>query len=131
MNDLEHAFNTYGNSLLIVEDDEVLRDRPSQAMTRRGFSVTTAASVADGLAALEASRPRFAIIDLRLLERSGLAVIESLRRVGPACRTVVLKGYGNIPTAVAAARTGAVDYIAKSATADEIVDVLRKTRTGG
>jgi two-component system response regulator RegA len=44
--------------------------------------------------------------------------------VAPACRTVVLTGYGNIPTAVAAARIGAVDYIAKPATADEIVDVL-------
>lgn len=124
LNDLDHAFEDIGNTLLIVEDDEVLRGRLARAMTRRGFAVTTAGSVADGLAALKASPPCFAIVDLRLTDGSGLSVVETLRQVEPSCRTIVLTGYGNIPTAVAAARIGAADYIAKPATADEIVDVL-------
>ena len=121
LNGLEHAFDVYGNTLLIVEDDEALRERLGRAMTRRGFAVTTAGGVADALADRQ---PSFAIVDLRLTDGSGLSIIESLQQMVPTCRTVVLTGYGNIPTAVAAVRTGAVDYIAKPATADEIVDVL-------
>ncbi len=112
------------NTLLIVEDDDALRDRLSQAMTRRGFEVNSASSVADAQRFIETTPPQFAIVDLRLLDGSGLTVVEALRQERPSCRTVVLTGYGNIPTAVAAAHIGAVDYIAKPATANEIIDVL-------
>ncbi|MEL7151301.1 MAG: response regulator [Pseudomonadota bacterium] len=124
LNDLEHAFEKVGNTLLIVEDDDALRDRLARAMARRGFAVTTAGSVAEGLMTVETTEPCFAIVDLHMTDGSGLSVIKSLRQSQPSCRTVVLTGYGNIPTAVAAARIGAVDYIPKPATADEIVDVL-------
>jgi two-component system response regulator RegA len=112
-------------SILIVEDDDALRDRLAIAMQKRGFEARTAASVAEGLAAIEQDVPGFAIIDLRLLDGSGLDVVRSLEKHAPEARAIILTGYGDIPTAVAAARIGAVDYIAKPATADEIVDVLR------
>ena len=124
LDDLEHAFENVGNTLLIVEDDDALRERLAQAMTRRGFDVTTTGSVRESLAAIDISSPCFAIVDLRMTDGSGLSVIERLRQVEPRCRTVVLSGYGSIPTAVAVARIGAADYIPKPATADEIVDVL-------
>jgi two-component system response regulator RegA len=53
-----------------------------------------------------------------------LDVVEALEQQSPDVRTIILTGYGNIPTAVAAARLGAIDYIAKPATADEIVETL-------
>ena len=112
------------NNLLIVEDDDALRERLAQAMTRRGCQTRTAGSVAAALAAVEEEDLRFAIVDLRLVDGSGLTIVENLRQTQPTCRTIVLTGYGNIPTAVAAARIGAVDYIATPATADEIVDTL-------
>lgn len=111
-------------SLLIVEDDDVLRDRLATAMHKRGFEVRTAASVAEGRAAIEQDVPRFAVIDLRLLDGSGLDVVRFLEARDPEARAIILTGYGDIPTAVAAARIGAVDYVAKPATTDEIVDVL-------
>ncbi|MEX0338278.1 MAG: response regulator transcription factor [Arenibacterium sp.] len=111
-------------TLLVVEDDEALRDRLSQAMTRRGFQTRSASSVAEGIAAVESAAPAYAIVDLRLLDGSGLDVVDALKRARPSARPIVLTGYGNIPTAVAAARIGALDYIAKPATAEEIVDVL-------
>ena len=111
-------------SMLIVEDDDVLRDRLEKAMLKRGFDVRTAQSVGEGLAAIKQDVPAFAIVDLRLLDGSGLDVIELLEKRDPEARAIILTGYGDIPTAVAAARIGAVDYIAKPATADEIVDVL-------
>ncbi|MEM7719689.1 MAG: response regulator, partial [Pseudomonadota bacterium] len=104
---------TKTNSLLIVEDDEALRTRLSQAMERRGFAVQAAGSIAEAQSLIDTAAPHFAIVDLRLSDGTGLTVVELLRREQPKCRTVVLTGYGNIPTAVAAARIGAVDYIAK------------------
>lgn len=111
-------------SMLIVEDDDALRNRLSEAMQIRGFEVRTAASSAEGLVAIEKDVPDFAIVDLRLLDGSGLDVVRSLKEHDPEARAVILTGYGDIPTAVAAARIGAVDYITKPATAGEIVDVL-------
>ena len=111
-------------SLLIVEDNDALRDRLAMAMETRGFTARTAASVAEGLSAIKQNIPDFAVIDLRLLDGSGLDVVKSLENRAPESRTIILTGYGDIATAVAAARIGAVDYIAKPATADEIIDVL-------
>ena len=115
---------TDNKSMLIVEDDDALRDRLAIAMQKRGFEVRRAASVAEGLSAIEQDIPGFAVVDLRLLDGSGLAVVKSLEERDPDARAIILTGYGDNATAVAAARIGAVDYIAKPATADEIVDVL-------
>ncbi len=115
-------------SMLIVEDDDALRDRLARAMQKRGFVTRTAASVAEGFASIEQDTPKFAVVDLRLLDGSGLDVIRLLEERDPEARAIILTGYGDIPTAVAAARIGAVDYIAKPATTDEIVDVLLAPR---
>ncbi|MEM8974026.1 MAG: response regulator [Pseudomonadota bacterium] len=112
------------NLLLIVEDDDVLRNRLATAMQKRGFEARTASGVAEGIKEIERNVPGFAIVDLRLLDGTGLDVVTSLEERNPEAQTIILTGYGNIPTAVAAARLGAVDYIAKPVTADEIVDVL-------
>ena len=111
-------------SMLIVEDDDALRRRLAVAMEKRGFEARTAASVAEARLAIEQDIPGFAIIDLRLLDGSGLDVLKSLENRAPDARTIILTGYGDISTAVAAVRIGAVDYIAKPATADAIIDVL-------
>lgn len=116
--------SVHHKTMLIVEDDDALRDRLATAMRKRGFEARTSASVAEGLAAIEQDVPSFAIVDLRLLDGSGLDVVKSLEEHDPEARAIILTGYGDIPTAVAAVRIGAVDYIAKPATADEIVDVL-------
>ncbi len=111
-------------SMLIVEDDDTLRVRLATAMQKRSFTTGTASSVAEGFAAINVQAPDYAIIDLRLQDGSGLDVVKALEQRHPDARAVILTGYGDIPTAVAATRLGAIDYIAKSATADEIVDTL-------
>lgn len=110
--------------LLIVEDDDALRERLARAMLRRGYQVQAAAGVSEAKEEIAANAPDFAIVDLRLLDGSGLDIIQEIDRRHPEARVVILTGYGDIPTAVSAARLGAADYIAKPATADEIVDVL-------
>ena len=112
------------NNILLVEDDEAFRLRLSKALQKRGYHITSVSSVADGLHAINDSPPDYAVVDLRLKDGSGLSVIETLEKQCPDARSVILTGYGNIPTAVAAVRLGAIDYIAKPATADEILITL-------
>lgn len=111
-------------SLLIVDDDAPLRTRLARAMEDRGFTVATAASVAEGIAISRANPPAFAVVDLRLTDGNGLEVVEALRRSRAEMRIVMLTGYGNIATAVAAVKAGAVDYLAKPADADAITAAL-------
>ncbi|WP_119461599.1 ActR/PrrA/RegA family redox response regulator transcription factor [Rhodospirillaceae bacterium SYSU D60014] len=115
---------TGDRSLLIVDDDAPFRQRLAVAMERRGFSVSTAESVATGIEAAETRPPAFAIVDLRLGDGSGLEVVSVLREVRADTRIIVLTGYGNIATAVAAVKSGAVDYLSKPADADAIEAAL-------
>jgi two-component system, response regulator RegA len=111
-------------SLLIVDDDGPLCTRLARAMERRGFLVTTAESVAAGIAAVDAAPPAFAVVDLRLGDGSGLDVVSAIRAKRPGARTVMLTGYGNIATAVAAVKAGAIDYLPKPADADAVERAL-------
>jgi two-component system, response regulator RegA len=111
-------------SLLIVEDDKSFLQRLARAMESRGFTVTTAESVADGLTQLETISPAFAVVDMRLEDGNGLDVISALKRRRPDARAIILTGYGNIATAVNAVKLGAVDYLSKPVDADDVVAAL-------
>jgi len=111
-------------SLLIVEDDKSFLQRLARAMEVRGFSVTTAESVAEGLSRLETASPAYAVVDMRLEDGNGLDVISALKRRRPDARAIILTGYGNIATAVNAVKLGAVDYLAKPVDADEVMAAL-------
>jgi two-component system, response regulator RegA len=114
-------------SLLIVEDDKLFLARLARAMESRGFKVTTAETVADGLLQVEQNPPAFAVVDMRLGDGNGLDVISALKRRRADARGIVLTGYGNIATAVNAVKLGAVDYLAKPADADDVVNALLAT----
>jgi two-component system response regulator RegA len=111
-------------SLLIVDDDKQFLQRLARAMEGRGFAVSIAESVSDGLAEVERAAPAFAVVDMRLGDGSGLDVISALKQRRPDARAIVLTGYGNIATAVNAVKLGAVDYLAKPADADDVVAAL-------
>jgi len=114
-------------TLLIVDDDAPLCQRLARAMERRGFVVATAESVAAGVQAVESAPSAFAVVDLRLTDGSGLDVVKALRKARPNARVVMLTGYGNIATAVAAVKAGAVDYIPKPVDADAVERALLAT----
>jgi two-component system response regulator RegA len=111
-------------TLLIVDDDAPLCQRLARAMEKRGFVVTTAESVAAGTELATGRPPAFAVVDLRLADGSGLDVVQAVRRARPSARVVVLTGYGNIATAVAAVKAGALDYLPKPADADAVESAL-------
>jgi len=119
-----HGLPESERSLLIVDDDAPLCQRLARAMERRGFVVATADGVASGVAAATAHPPAFAVVDLRLGDGSGLDIVTALRSARPGARIVVLTGYGNIATAVAAVKAGAIDYLPKPADADAVERAL-------
>ena len=110
--------------LLIVEDDEALRERLAKALSARGFDVQTAGSPAEAEDRVAAETPEFAVVDLRMPGGSGLDVVSRLIQADPNTRVVVLTGYGSIATAVEAVRRGAVHYLTKPADADQILAAL-------
>ena len=118
---------TTGRSLLIVDDDAPLRNRLARAMEQRGFTVVSAASVAEGLGVLGTAPPAYAVVDLRLEDGNGLEVVEALRAARDDVRIVMLTGYGNIATAVVAIKAGAVDFLAKPVDADQLTAALIET----
>jgi len=111
-------------TLLIVDDDEPFRNRLVRAMERRDFDVRSAAGVAEAIEMVKKDPPAYAVVDLKLLDGSGLDIVPELREARDDMRVVILTGYGNIATAVAAVKSGAVDYLAKPADADEIEAAL-------
>jgi len=111
-------------SLLIVDDDNPFRERLARAMEKKGFVVTQAESVKKGLDSLKLTKPAFAVVDLRLNDGSGLEVVKEIQNLNTHSRIIVLTGYGNIPTAVAAIKHGAIDYLAKPADADDVEKAL-------
>lgn len=116
-------------TLLIVDDDAVFRNRLARAMTKKGYAVETAADEAGAADIYTRTAPHFAVLDMRLADGgNGLKIVEALRNTHPACRIVMLTGYGNIASAVVAVKAGAVDYLAKPADADDIDAALREDK---
>ena len=111
-------------SLIIVDDDRAFLARLVRALETRGFEVRFGHSVAEGLELIRQKAPAFAIVDMRLEDGNGLDVVAELSRTRPDARSVMLTGYGNFATAVSAVKLGAVDYLAKPADADDVVDAL-------
>ena len=111
-------------SLLIVDDDNPFRDRLARAMEKKGFTVLQAESVQKGIQTVKINKLGFAVVDLRLADGNGLEVVKEIQVSNPKSRIIMLTGYGNIPTAVAAIKEGAIDYLAKPADADDVEKAL-------
>ena len=121
---IETPFIPDDRTLILVDDDAPFLARLARAMEARGFDVSTASSVREGKELARAKKPGFAVVDLRLEDGSGLDVVAAVQEARPEARIVVLTGYGNIATAVAAVKLGAVDYLSKPSDADDIEAAL-------
>jgi two-component system response regulator RegA len=111
-------------TLLLADDDEVFRDVLARALAKRGYLVVTAPDAASAFALAAEDPPEYAVVDLKMPGASGLKLVEQLHQLEPATRIVVLTGYASIATAVQAVKLGAIDYLSKPATADEIAAAL-------
>ena len=110
--------------LIIIDDDTPFRERLGRSMEKKGFSVETFSNYKDGLQQCYDKRFDYAIVDMRLEDGSGLELIKKIKEISPITKSLLLTGYGNIATAVAAIKTGAIDYLPKPAEIDQIFDAL-------
>lgn len=110
-----------GTTILLVDDDELLRERLARAFRDRGYPTTTAAGHEEALLRFDEDPTDLAVLDLRLGQDSGLHLLAVLKERAPDLSVVMLSGYGSLPNAVDAVRLGASDFVAKPATADAVL----------
>ncbi len=110
-----------GQTLLIVDDNEIFRDRLARAFEDRGYHVRKASGHEEAIESARDVSPELAVVDLRMPGKSGLEVVRDLVAIDPHTRVVVLTGYGSIAPAIDAVRLGAVNYLQKPADADDII----------
>ena len=115
-------------SLLVVDDDLPFRERLSRSMEKKGFNVESAESFALASQIIEKKKYDYAIVDMRLSDGSGLELIKIIQNKSPGTKSLLLTGYGNIATAVAAIKSGAIDYLPKPAEIDQIYDALTNSK---
>ena len=120
---LQNLADFENKSLLIVDDDNPFRET-SKSYGKKGFEVIQAEGVQKGIESVKTKKPGFAVVDLRLGDGNGLEVVKQIQLSNSQSRIIMLTGYGNIPTAVAAIKEGAIDYLAKPADADDVEKAL-------
>ena len=108
-------------SILIVDDDDTLRERLAEAFRTRGFDTRTAANHDEASRVAALDPPELAVVDLRMPGRSGLDLIRQLKAIDAETKIVVLTAYGSIATTIDAMKLGAVYYLQKPADADDIL----------
>ena len=116
--------------IVLIDDDEVFVRVLARALAARGFAVSTAHDRASALAVVRETQPEHAVLDLKLGDENGLALIPELLEAQPRLRILLLTGYASIATAVEAIKRGARDYLAKPVDADQVAQALRGSGSG-
>lgn len=110
--------------ILLVDDDEVFTSVMSRGFTRRGFEVRACHDAQSALAQCSSFHPTHIVLDLNMPGTSGLLALPKLLAAAPGARLIVLTGYSSIATAVAATQAGALNYLCKPASIDEILQAF-------
>jgi two-component system response regulator RegA len=110
-----------GRTILLVDDDDILRMRLEKAFTKRGLTVFCAVNLTAAIEIAQKHRPEMAVLDLKMPDNSGLQVLKELMAICPDLEAVILTGYGSIANAVEAVKLGAINYVTKPADADQVL----------
>lgn len=113
-------------NLLLVDDDNTLREVLARALVKRGFAVRSAANIAEAETIAIETKPELAIVDLNMPGGSGLELIPKLCDINSSIQILVLTGYASINTAVEAIKLGAINYLTKPADTDEIIAMFEQ-----
>ena len=116
------------NSIMLVDDTFVLRERLSMAMQQRGFRVETAGNFDEAVEVFRSRPTDLAVLDLRMPGKSGLELLRRLLQIKPDTRIIMLSGFGSIPASIDAVRAGAVNFLSKPADADDILSSFVRGR---
>ncbi len=112
--------------ILIVEDEEIIRNTLGEFLEGEGFQITKAASVAEGIQAAKDQDFHVAICDVQLPDGDGIKLMRQLHRLNPSLFVLIITAYGTIESAVEAFKGGAFDYLTKPVIFDDLVHKLRR-----
>lgn len=112
--------------VLVVDDEEVVRNAVSRVLSEAGYEVATAADGAAALAHPAAASCRLVLLDLMLPDRSGIGLLEALRQLRPDRPVVVITGYATSESLARALEAGAASVLAKPFDAAELLDAVRR-----
>jgi two-component system nitrogen regulation response regulator NtrX len=118
--------------VLVVDDEADIRDLVSGVLEDEGYSVRSAADSSSALDAIDDRRPSLVLLDVWLQgsKLDGLQLLEQIKQRDPTLPVLMISGHGNLDTAVAAIREGAVDFIEKPFKADRLLHLVgRATET--
>ncbi|MBA3670019.1 MAG: sigma-54-dependent Fis family transcriptional regulator [Sphingomonas sp.] len=114
--------------VLVVDDEADIRDLVSGVLEDEGYSVRTAADSNGTLEAIEARRPSMVLLDvwLRGSRLDGLQLLQEIKRRDSTLPVLMISGHGNLDTAVAAVREGAIDFIEKPFQAERLIYLVNR-----
>ena len=113
-------------SVLVIDDEQLMRDFVKETLSRAGYKVVVAPDGKSGMEILEKEPIDLVVTDLKMSQMDGLEVLRQVKARLPGVSVVVMTAYATVETAVRALKDGAVDYIMKPFTPDEIEVVAEK-----
>ena len=113
-------------SVLVVDDDDSIREVLSLFLGMEGYRVTCASDGAAALAALRTSRYDIVISDLKMPKLGGLELLQEVSLINPEALTIIMTGFGTVESAISAMKRGAHDYVLKPFKAEEMIRIIRR-----
>jgi DNA-binding NtrC family response regulator len=114
------------NTVLVVDDKEMMRDSVGATLQRAGFTVLTAEGGQQALAAVASKRPDAVISDLKMPGMTGIELLEKIREIDDELPVVLMTAFADVATAVQAMKLGAFDYITKPFEGDELLIAVKR-----
>src|SRR6476469_2463839 len=112
-------------TILVVDDEEIMREILETLLTREGYDVRLAASGVVGLELARALPFDAAIVDIMMPGLAGIATLDELKRIDEDLAVIILTAYTSVESAISAMKAGAFDYVTKPFKNDEVLGVLR------
>ena len=112
--------------ILLVEDDDAVRQTVSMFLELEGFAVEAVASTREAFEKLTAQSYRVVVSDIYIDDRTGLDILSAARIADPGCAVILMSARGSMETVMAATRGGAFDYLAKPFEMDDLLDIIRR-----
>ena len=117
---------THPIRILVIDDEEAMRDSCSQVLTKDGYEVNSAADGTTGLDLAKELKPDLVLVDLKMPGIGGQQVLEQIRGLDPSIALVVITGYATVGSATEAMNRGALDFLPKPFTPAELRNVVRR-----
>lgn len=117
---------TNGARLLVVDDEESIREVLTDFLTMEGYRVTAVANGPGAVARLERDEFDAVLTDMKMPGMDGLEVIDHVRRLAPRAFCIMMTGFGTVETAISAMKRGAYDYVLKPFKVQDVIRIVER-----